>query len=154
MIFYYMEPSRNQPPAARKSRMPPTISGLVFTRDTGEGCTSIPPRLACARGAKEQKLFPSASNHSLIWGKRKSPSISPSAGATSATWRIRTVRNANGWAGSFYPAGMKSRDCLSYYATQFANVEFDSTFYRKPTPEYDIGGTNSRVVAFGAQQAL
>ena len=27
---------------------------------------------------------------------------------------------ANGWEGSFYPPGMKSRDFLSYYATQFA----------------------------------
>jgi hypothetical protein len=36
---------------------------------------------------------------------------------------------ANGWEGSFYPRGMKSCDFLSYYATQFATVEVDSTFY-------------------------
>jgi hypothetical protein len=36
---------------------------------------------------------------------------------------------ANGWQGSFYPPGMHSRDFLSYYATQFATVEVDSTFY-------------------------
>jgi uncharacterized protein YecE (DUF72 family) len=40
---------------------------------------------------------------------------------------------ANGWEGSFYPPGMKSRDFLSYYATQFATVEIDSTFYGCPT---------------------
>jgi uncharacterized protein YecE (DUF72 family) len=41
---------------------------------------------------------------------------------------------ANGWEGSFYPQGMKSRDFLSYYATQFATVEVDSTFYGCPSP--------------------
>ena len=40
---------------------------------------------------------------------------------------------AAGWEGSFYPKGMKSRDFLSYYATQFATVEVDSTFYRCPS---------------------
>jgi len=40
---------------------------------------------------------------------------------------------ANGWEGSFYPSGMKSRDFLSYYATQFATVEVDSTFYGCPS---------------------
>ena len=29
---------------------------------------------------------------------------------------------ADGWHGSFYPPGMKSRDFLSYYATQFAKT--------------------------------
>src|SRR5258707_9315622 len=41
---------------------------------------------------------------------------------------------ANGWQGSFYPPGMRSRDFLSYYATQFAMVEVDSTFYECPSP--------------------
>ncbi|HVS89757.1 MAG TPA: DUF72 domain-containing protein [Candidatus Acidoferrum sp.] len=36
---------------------------------------------------------------------------------------------AAGWEGSFYPPGMKPHDFLSYYATQFATVEVDSTFY-------------------------
>ena len=40
---------------------------------------------------------------------------------------------ANGWEGSFYPPDMKSRDFLSYYATQFATVEVDSTFYGCPS---------------------
>ena len=40
---------------------------------------------------------------------------------------------ADGWQGSFYPSGMKSRDFLSYYATQFATVEVDSTFYGCPS---------------------
>jgi uncharacterized protein YecE (DUF72 family) len=40
---------------------------------------------------------------------------------------------ANGWQGSFYPPDMKSRDFLSYYATQFATVEVDSTFYGCPS---------------------
>jgi len=40
---------------------------------------------------------------------------------------------ASGWQGSFYPPGMKSRDFLSYYATRFATVEVDSTFYGCPS---------------------
>ncbi|MGH9744464.1 MAG: DUF72 domain-containing protein [Candidatus Acidiferrum sp.] len=39
---------------------------------------------------------------------------------------------AAGWEGSFYPAGMKPAEYLSYYATQFDAVEVDSTFYRTP----------------------
>jgi uncharacterized protein YecE (DUF72 family) len=39
---------------------------------------------------------------------------------------------AAGWEGSFYPAGMKSADYLTYYATKFDSVEVDSTFYRTP----------------------
>jgi hypothetical protein len=31
---------------------------------------------------------------------------------------------AAGWEGSFYPRGMQSPDFLSYYATQFATVEW------------------------------
>jgi len=40
---------------------------------------------------------------------------------------------ANGWEGSFCPRGMQSRDFLSYYATQFATVEVDSTIYGCPS---------------------
>jgi hypothetical protein len=40
---------------------------------------------------------------------------------------------ANGWAGSFYPAGMNSRDYLPHYASQFQTVEVDSTFYATPS---------------------
>jgi len=39
---------------------------------------------------------------------------------------------AAGWEGSFYPVGVKPRDFLSYYATKFATVELDSTFYGTP----------------------
>jgi len=39
---------------------------------------------------------------------------------------------AASWEGPFYPRGMKSRDFLSYYATQFPAVEIDSTFYGCP----------------------
>ncbi len=40
---------------------------------------------------------------------------------------------ADGWEGSFYPAGMKPAEYLTYYATQFDTVEIDSTFYRIPS---------------------
>jgi uncharacterized protein YecE (DUF72 family) len=40
---------------------------------------------------------------------------------------------AAGWEGSFYPAGMKPADYLTYYATKFGTVEIDSTFYRTPS---------------------
>jgi hypothetical protein len=36
---------------------------------------------------------------------------------------------ATGWQGSFYPQGMRSRDFLSHYASQFQAVEIDNTFY-------------------------
>lgn len=39
---------------------------------------------------------------------------------------------AKGWAGSFYPVGMKSSDYLGFYAEQFETVEIDSTFYACP----------------------
>jgi uncharacterized protein YecE (DUF72 family) len=41
---------------------------------------------------------------------------------------------ASGWAGSFYPAGMKSSEYLSYYASKFKTVEIDSTYYGTPLP--------------------
>jgi hypothetical protein len=40
---------------------------------------------------------------------------------------------AAGWEGSFYPKGMKTRDFLNYYATQFKTVEIDSTYYHTPS---------------------
>jgi uncharacterized protein YecE (DUF72 family) len=41
---------------------------------------------------------------------------------------------AKGWAGSFYPVGMRSSDYLVFYAEHFETVEIDSTFYACPTP--------------------
>jgi uncharacterized protein YecE (DUF72 family) len=46
---------------------------------------------------------------------------------------------AGGWEGSFYPAGMKPRDFLTYYAEKFNTVEIDSTFYRTPSPSTVAG---------------
>jgi len=40
---------------------------------------------------------------------------------------------ATGWSGTFYPAGMKSADYLTYYATRFKTVEIDSTYYGPPS---------------------
>lgn len=40
---------------------------------------------------------------------------------------------AAGWSESFYPAGMKPADYLTYYASQFNAVEVDSTFYGCPS---------------------
>jgi uncharacterized protein YecE (DUF72 family) len=39
---------------------------------------------------------------------------------------------AEGWVGSFYPAGMQPREFLTYYATKFDTLELDNTFYRTP----------------------
>lgn len=41
--------------------------------------------------------------------------------------------SANGWAGSFYPVGMKPSEYLSFYATKFRTVEIDSTYYGTPS---------------------
>jgi uncharacterized protein YecE (DUF72 family) len=40
---------------------------------------------------------------------------------------------ANGWPGTFYPAGMKPADYLTFYATKFKTVEIDSTYYGPPS---------------------
>ena len=40
---------------------------------------------------------------------------------------------AAGWPGTFYPAGMKPKDYLSFYAEHFDTVEVDSTFYACPS---------------------
>lgn len=40
--------------------------------------------------------------------------------------------NANGWAGNFYPVGMKQSQYLAHYAKSFRAVEIDSTFYGTP----------------------
>jgi uncharacterized protein YecE (DUF72 family) len=40
---------------------------------------------------------------------------------------------ATGWSGTFYPAGMKPPDYLSFYATRFKTVEIDSTYYGPPS---------------------
>ena len=39
---------------------------------------------------------------------------------------------ASGWEGSFYPLGMRQKDFLRHYASQFRTVEIDSTFYGTP----------------------
>ena len=40
---------------------------------------------------------------------------------------------ASGWAGSFYPKGMRPADYLTFYAQHFPAVEVDSTFYACPS---------------------
>jgi len=47
-------------------------------------------------------------------------------------WVGTSAFTAAGWEGSFYPAGMRPSEYLSYYATKFDTVEVDSTFYRTP----------------------
>ena len=39
------------------------------------------------------------------------------------------------WKGVFYPADLKRKDFLSFYATQFNALELNSTFYNMPTAE-------------------
>jgi uncharacterized protein YecE (DUF72 family) len=39
---------------------------------------------------------------------------------------------AAGWAGTFYPAGIKDGERLAFYAEQFDTVEIDSTYYGTP----------------------
>ena len=41
---------------------------------------------------------------------------------------------AAGWPGTFYPAEIKSKDYLSYYAQYFDTVEVNSTLYGCPSP--------------------
>ena len=46
---------------------------------------------------------------------------------------------AAGWEGAFYPADMKPTDDLTYYASRFATVEVDSTFYATPSASTVMG---------------
>jgi uncharacterized protein YecE (DUF72 family) len=55
---------------------------------------------------------------------------------------------AAGWEGSFYPAGMKPADYLSFYATRFNSVEVDSTFYRTPSKTTVQGWANKTPDSF------
>jgi uncharacterized protein YecE (DUF72 family) len=41
---------------------------------------------------------------------------------------------AKGWPGTFYPAGMKPADYLTFYASKFKTVEIDSSYYGPPSP--------------------
>ncbi len=38
------------------------------------------------------------------------------------------------WVGSFYPAGLKQRDMLAFYAERFDSLEIDSAYYGVPKP--------------------
>jgi len=38
------------------------------------------------------------------------------------------------WVGSFYPAGLKQRDMLAFYAKRFDSLEIDSAYYGVPKP--------------------
>jgi uncharacterized protein YecE (DUF72 family) len=40
---------------------------------------------------------------------------------------------ASGWAGKFYPKGMRPTEYLAFYAQHFPTVEVDSTFYACPS---------------------
>ncbi len=37
------------------------------------------------------------------------------------------------WFGPFYPHGLKKKDALSYYVTEFGTAELNAPFYRTPT---------------------
>jgi uncharacterized protein YecE (DUF72 family) len=39
------------------------------------------------------------------------------------------------WWGPFFPSGIKKKDALVYYASQFDAVELNAPFYRTPTPK-------------------
>lgn len=38
-----------------------------------------------------------------------------------------------GWAGAFYPQGLRPPELFGYYGSQFPTVEINATFYRLPT---------------------
>jgi uncharacterized protein YecE (DUF72 family) len=43
------------------------------------------------------------------------------------------------WKGSFYPSDLPAGKMLPYYASKFATVEINYTFYRMPTPKLIAG---------------
>ena len=54
---------------------------------------------------------------------------------------------ASGWEGSFYPMGMRQKDYLRHYASQFQTVEIDSTFYGTPAAS-TVASWNERTPAY------
>src|SRR5207249_4645268 len=77
---------------------------------------------------------------------KRSPSIrSIMAGGTSPSgrWDNRRVTGRlylgtsgfayDEWKGPFYPAGLKQKDMLPYYASRFGSVEINYTFRQQPT---------------------
>jgi uncharacterized protein YecE (DUF72 family) len=73
------------------------------------------------------------------------------AGGGSANWRSRQSRlvlngmsevrigtsgwHYGSWWGPFFPQGLKKKDALRYYASQFSATELNAPFYRTPTLE-------------------
>jgi uncharacterized protein YecE (DUF72 family) len=43
------------------------------------------------------------------------------------------------WWGDFFPAGLKAKDALGYYASRFAATELNGVFYRSPTAQAVAG---------------
>lgn len=43
--------------------------------------------------------------------------------------------NYEAWRGTFYPEDLPKSGMLSYYASRFATVEINYSFYRRPTPK-------------------
>jgi len=59
---------------------------------------------------------------------------SPARGALPPNLLLGTSSwSSKDWDGVFYPAGMAPGDYLAHYATRFATVEVDATFYRIPS---------------------
>lgn len=50
------------------------------------------------------------------------------------------------WKGSFYPGDLPAKKFLPYYASKFATVEINYTFYRMPTPAL-VAGWRAQVPA-------
>lgn len=56
----------------------------------------------------------------------------PKTTYTPAIYLGATGYNMKPWLGSWYPAGIKDKDHLKYYGTQFATIEHNTTHYRIP----------------------
>jgi uncharacterized protein YecE (DUF72 family) len=54
------------------------------------------------------------------------------------------------WKGSFYPEDLPAKKFLEYYASKFAAVEINNTFYRMPKPEV-LRGWSEQVDPLGGE---
>jgi uncharacterized protein YecE (DUF72 family) len=59
-----------------------------------------------------------------------------------SSWSERT------WEGVFYPTGTPPAQYLTHYATQFATVEADSTYYRVPSRKMVAGWAEKTPAGF------
>jgi uncharacterized protein YecE (DUF72 family) len=108
-------------------------------------CAWCPLRHRIFNVSDKRKVIPIVPQTGLLFDTAQEIAVIPPVErlVTTPCLRIGTSAfTAAGWPGSFYPANLKPRDYLSYYATRFNTVEIDSTYYATPSASTVTGWHN------------